>query len=731
MKPPRGLLPFVSIIALLVIWPAELPGAGTVNSVGMTMVSIPAGSFKMGQDKRNTDYRWHCSLEIDQGADWDELPTRQVEITKPFAISAAEVSNAQYEMFEPNHRAARRMSKKISKEDDAAVVNVSWEDAARYCQWLSRKEKKHYRLPTEAEWEYACRAGTTTCYHYGDVLPDKYQPMNADFLVQMDLYIPERKKAPPYYAFLDKISLLRMQHPPNAWGLYDMHGNAQEWCLDWYAPYNADDTKDPLGKAGNSRVIRGGAFSCWGRLLRSANRSSMLPGMRTVQTGFRVVAGADLGQIEKIVPVPEFAAAKAVKPYIDPSYDPKRPLFEGPTQYVKIPPNSLGPLYSAHNHDSGVACMPNGDVLAVFYSTVLEGGCELAVASSRLKAGSKEWMPAEPFFDTADMNDHAPAIFVDGNTVYHFNLSGTWKGSFVRTSTDNGYTWTQFRPYCQEDPAGQPNESTIKTHDGRLLGTLDGPNETSEVVESSDHGNTWKMLTRLDDGEHETPGRTGKAIAGIHTAMVELCNGDLLAFGRVDKTRRLVAYRYKLPQSLSKDGGKTWTYSVSEFPAVTSGQRMTMKRLKEGPILLSSFSDRLLREKAEEIGKVGLNTVANLKSAVRRESERDGIVVCDGKGGESKGFGLFAALSWDDGKTWPVKRLIVPKKLPARIEGTDGGLQRIDAAHAEPNGYLAMAQGADGRIHLHSSRNDYLFNLAWLTAGTLHADIPRAGKSTE
>jgi formylglycine-generating enzyme required for sulfatase activity len=689
-----------------------------VNSVGMTMVSIPAGTFQMGQEKRNLDYGWRCSLEIDQGADWDESPVRQVEITKPFAMSATEVTNAQYELFEPNHRATRKMSKMISREDEAAVVNVSWDDAVRYCQWLSEKEKRHYRLPTEAEWEYACRAGTTTCYHYGDVLPDKYQPMNAGFLVQMNLYIPDRQKAPPYYVFTDQISLLEKQHQPNAWGLYDMHGNAQEWCLDWYAPYHPTDTKDPLGKTGNSRVIRGGAFSCWGRLLRSANRSSMLPCLRTVQTGFRVVAGADLGSIEKLVPAPEFATPKEVQPDLDPAYHPQVPLFEGPTKYVYIPPHSMGPLYSAHNHDSGIACLPNGDVLAIFYSTVLEGGCELAVASARLKAGSKQWTPAEPFFDTADMNDHAPAIFVDGNTVYHFNLTGTWKGSFVRTSTDNGYTWSQFRPYCQEDPAGQPNESNIKTRDGRLLGTLDGPNETSDVVESRDHGNTWKMLTRLDDREHDTPGKTGTTIAGIHTGMVELGNGDLMALGRVDNARRLATYQYKLPKSVSKDGGKTWTYSISEFPAVTSGQRMTMKRLKEGPLLLCSFTDRLLREKAEEIGKVGLNTVKNLKSMIRRENERDGIVVADGKGGEFKGFGLYAALSWDDGKTWPVKRLILPKNVPMEIEGTDGGLQKITATHAEPNGYLTMAQDANGRIHLHSSRNDYVFNLAWLTEGS-------------
>ena len=471
-------------------------------------------------------------------------------------------------------------------------------------------------------------------------------------------------------------------------------------------------------------MIRGGAFACWGRLLRSANRSSMIPGMRTVQTGFRVVAGEDLGEIEKVVPLPEFAAPREVKPYIDPSYDSKVPLFEGPTKYVHIPPHLMGPLYSTHNHDSGVACMPNGDVLAMFYSTVLEGGCELAVASARLKAGSKEWAPAEPFFDTADMNDHAPAIFVDGNTVYHFNLTATWKGSIVRTSTDNGYTWSQFRPYCREDPAGQPNESNIKTHDGRLIGTLDGPNESSDVVESTDHGNTWKLLTTLDDVEHNTPGKTGRTIAGIHTGLVELKNGDLLAFGRVDNTKRLISYQYKLPKSVSQDGGKTWTYSSSEFPAITSGQRMTMKRLNEGPILLCSYTDRLLREKAEEIGKVGLNTVKNLKSAIRKESERDGMVMSDGRGGEIKSYGVFAALSWDDGKTWPVKRLVVPGNVPATIEGTDGSPQRIDATHGEPNGYLAMAQGADGRIHLHSSRNDYTFNLAWLTEGTPYAHQP-------
>jgi len=715
LKPGRNWSAFW--FCFLVCSAGPLRGDGTVNSVGMTMVPIPAGHFQMGQEKRNLDYQWHCSVEIDQGADWDEQPVREVEITKPFAMSAIEVTNAQYELFEPAHRAKRSPGKLISQEDDAAVVNVSWDDAARYCEWLSQKEKRHYRLPTEAEWEYACRAGTTTYYHYGDVLPDKYQQMNANFLAQMDLYIPDKTKVPPYYVFTDKISLLEKQHQPNAWGLYDMAGNAQEWCVDWYAPYDPRETKDPLGRVGNSRVIRGGSFSNWGRLLRSANRSSMLPSIRTVHTGFRVVAGEDLGEIEKPVPFPEFATPKAVQPYGDTSYHPQVSLFAGPIDRVKIPAHSFGPLYSAHNHDAAVACMPNGDVLAIWYTTVLEGGCELAVASSRLKAGSREWTDAEPFFDTADGNDHAPALFVDGDTIYHFNLTATWNGSFVRTSTDNGHTWTQFRPYCEDRAYAQPNESTIKTHDGRILATLDGANEASIVMESKDAGNHWTRLTDDSEKDHD-PGTTGKAIAGIHTGMVELKDGTLLALGRVDNAKRLATYQNKLPLSLSTDGGRTWSYRISELPAITSGQRMTMKRLKEGPVLLCSFTDRLLREKAEEIGKVGLNTVKSLKSLVRTESERDGIMVSDGKGGEFKGYGLYAALSWDEGKTWPVKRLILPENPPPTMLGTDGSVQKVDARHAEPNGYLASAQDADGRIHLISSRNYYEFNLAWLTQGS-------------
>ena len=127
------------------------------NSLGMKLVRIEPGSFTMGSED----------------GDWDERPAHEVTISRPFFMSATEVTNAQYEQFDPQHKQLRGKLG-FSKEDDEAVVFVSWNDAAAFCEWLSEKEGKTYRLPTEAEWEYACRAGTTTPYHTGETLPEPF-----------------------------------------------------------------------------------------------------------------------------------------------------------------------------------------------------------------------------------------------------------------------------------------------------------------------------------------------------------------------------------------------------------------------------------------------------------------------------------------------------------------------------------------------------------------------------
>ena len=198
---------------------AEPRERGTVNSAGIRMVPVQPGVFTMGSDT----------------GDWDELPKHDVTIGHPFSIGATEVTNAQYERFDPEHRELRGKLG-FSQDDDEAVVFVSWHEAVAFCRWLSEKEGKPYRLPTEAEWEYACRAGTTTPYSTGETLPDAFHK-NA-----RECWFPGTTKTG------DVVPLHVAKTPANPWGLYDMHGNVEEWCADWYGPYVAEPQTDPVGR---------------------------------------------------------------------------------------------------------------------------------------------------------------------------------------------------------------------------------------------------------------------------------------------------------------------------------------------------------------------------------------------------------------------------------------------------------------------------------------------------
>ena len=205
-----------------------------------------------------------------RSADWDEKPAHRVTITQPFHMSVTEVTLGQFRAFEPDFR-------KGKAADDEAVGGITWTRAVAFCEWLSKKEGKTYRLPTEAEWEYACRAGTTTLFHTGDTLPDGHQKWFGE-QGRRSLYFPDGKM-PPEYAWQEGTTSLRVaQKAPNAWGLHDMHGNVAEWCLDWYGPYESEDQTDPLGRSGGDfRVFRGGSHSMLTRMIRSANRGGWIP----------------------------------------------------------------------------------------------------------------------------------------------------------------------------------------------------------------------------------------------------------------------------------------------------------------------------------------------------------------------------------------------------------------------------------------------------------------------
>lgn len=198
-------LPIVSTsVGIAVNMPA---GKEYTNSIGMRLVRIEAGEFMMGVNQtllpesvvgRTGNNRTLASWRL--SGDFDELPAHRVRISKPFYIGAFEVTNAQYERFDPGHRKFRG-EQGFSSGDDEAVVFVSWLDATRFCQWLSKKEGFPYRLPTEAEWEYAARAGTTAHYSTGDTLPEAYLK-NAT----QSRYPPEKP-----------VSMAVGKAPPNPW----------------------------------------------------------------------------------------------------------------------------------------------------------------------------------------------------------------------------------------------------------------------------------------------------------------------------------------------------------------------------------------------------------------------------------------------------------------------------------------------------------------------------------
>jgi hypothetical protein len=186
-------------------------------------------------------------------------------------------------------------------------------------------------------------------------------------------------------------------------------------------------------------------------------------------------------------------------------------------------------------------------------------------------------------------------------------------------------------------------------------------------------------------------------IRGTHAAALQLADGSLMAFGRGRPIDGL------MPMSLSKDMGKTWEYSATEFPPVSGGQRTVLLRLREGPILHVTFTDTADYEQ-----------VIVDKPRPRTLSEK-GILIKDAAGKERRVYGMFGAVSFDEGKTWPVKKLLTAGGPVQKLNGEAWTQDFImDDTHAEPLGYLAITQSPDNVIHLISSGLHYRFNLAWL-----------------
>ncbi|WP_425399822.1 formylglycine-generating enzyme family protein [Aeoliella sp.] len=288
----------------------------------MKLRLMPAGEFVMG------------AADDDPQAQRDEKPAHRVRITRPFYLGLHEVTRGQFRQFvdatnyvtdaekddrggwgytgndaRPFQRSPEFTWRHVGFEqnDDHPVVNVSWNDAVAFCQWLSELEDVKYRLPTEAEWEYACRAGADSSWHHGENAGDvaKFgnvsdEASNAKFAAWLETNKTDRLKMTSDspddgYVFTSPVG----SYQPNAFGLFDMQGNVWEWCDDWdQADYYAESPlDDPTGSPnGKAKIRRGGSWLHSPTFSRSARRRRYAPDARNSPIGFRVAMTLTLNE---------------------------------------------------------------------------------------------------------------------------------------------------------------------------------------------------------------------------------------------------------------------------------------------------------------------------------------------------------------------------------------------------------------------------------------------------
>ncbi len=745
----------------------------TYETPEIEWIPIPAGSFTMGADMESD----HIAAWEDNG--WrsifiqDEFPVRSIAITVPFHISKYEITNEQYEMYDPGHQTWRGHFMGISGYDTEPVVYVSWEEAVGFTEWLSESDPAYdYRLPTEAEWEYVARAGTRTPFNNGEegsiyelnpFTPSEMTDLNYQWPYPFtysndcrswvtwrpdnctgvnDVY-PEDKD-------LQDAVLTVGRRGPNGFGVYDMHGGVEEWVLDWHGHYDMADTIDPVGFiSGDFKVTRGGSHNNHVQHTRSANRMSAAVNDKSYLVGFRVIRmenDAAHPQPVKHPPARPWSKLVSDKPW-NWSTDSDTPVFDLTSLYERVPmkqdgshygtdehlmqfgfdpesgtPLLTGPLYT-HNHSPTITWARNGDILVSWFSGESETGPELTLLASRgvrQADGSLEWTGAAEFLKAADRNMHSSNLLNNDlrmrenvnepftlHQVASIGVSGRWDklGLGYRYSEDHGANWSHVRMILDPDhglgKGSQMQGNMFQTSDGLLVFVTDdaddGESNTSSLVVSPDNGTSWERRGHSSN----TPGN--ERIAGIHAAVEEIAdqNGDgipdLVAFAR-DKG---VYFDGKAPKSFSTDGGHTWQRSASDFPSIGTGCRMAITRLRYS-------ADHPLHPGKKPLLFIGFAA--------------EGFPARDGEGRLGSITGLYAALSFDEGKTWPeaYRRVISNLQSTESQEVEVAAWQRpqtLTKTAGQESGYMSLSQTPDGMIFLTDGKLVYNFNMAWLMEG--------------
>jgi len=688
LKSKPGPVAACVLLACLAMMSAASANEPFTNGCGIKMLPIPAGSFLMGEQRP-------VSKEMN-GPDWgdygnhDEVPVHKVTLTQAFYMSETEITAEQFGQFRPDYQGPELFA--------PYAAGISWTEADAFCKWLSEKEGKPYRLPTEAEWEYACRAGSKDLFWSGGTLPDD---------------------------------------DTNPFGLKRMHSGMSEWCYDWYGLYPWQDQTDPVGRAsGFTRVVRGGGvevhpfdkaslegksegqrweitqgfvdtpyggFPAFYR--RCANRASLMPGSPPPGAalqhfiGFRVVLAPppDAKPLDAEAPWP-MQGLKQEHYDGGQGPDPAKPYFKV-RPLLPIPPENchdediaaigLNPGIKGHIHSGGLAVCPNGDLFMVSFSTKRgesESCSNATMVCTRLRRGAEQWDMPDVFVDLADMNEQSALLWNDNGTLWFFG-GGRYFGPGKQelgnvpfrfcSSADNGATWSEMKVPIIDGPVrgftAQPINSAFRGPDGTIYFGMDGPAASSLLWASADNGRTWRD--------------TGGMTAARHTTFALLKDGRILAMG--GKNADIEGYT---PQCWSSDGGRTWSAPVkAPFSALGANQRPTLIRLKSGRLFFATDCQHISKMPPEG----------------------------------TKLRGTMVALSDDEGETWHVKPLSMATPHERHRFETDTWEPKDGPDHRYPTlGYSVATQGPDGIIHLMSSMNHPSLHFAMNETWILTDDVP-------